>query len=136
MKAVIFIPGQTPSKKNSKQIVLPGDGRRRVISSEFFITWEEKALRRLREHELVGYKWKYPLRAGFHYVRKGHYRFDYNNLNQGSLDLLVKVGIIEDDSMKHIIPNGPLSYEVDKARMGVYITLEEIEEVTNGTHRN
>lgn len=135
MKATIFIEGQTPSKKNSKQIVLPGDGRRRIISSEFYAAWEKKALRRLRKHELVGHKWQYPLRAGFRYVREGNHRFDYNNLNQGVLDILVKVGILEDDSMKHIIPNGEHGYEVDKSRPGVYISLEEIEEAADGHTR-
>lgn len=130
MKVTIFIPGQTPSKKNSKQIVLPGDGRRRVISSRFYADWEKDALLRLRRSELVGYPWKYPLRAGFHYVRESRRKFDYNNMNQGPADILVQTGIIKDDDMNHIIPNGNLSWEVNKDRPGVYITLEEVE-VTN-----
>lgn len=133
MKTTIFIPGQTPSKKNSKQIVLPGDGRRRVVSSEFYTTWEKEALLRLRQNELVGYPWKYPLRVGFHYVRKGRHRFDWNNLDQAVADILVKAGIIKDDSMNHIYPNGDLSWEVskEKERQGVYVTLEEIKETAS-----
>jgi hypothetical protein len=131
MKVTIFIPGQTPSKKNSKRIVLPrGGGRRRVISSEFYIAWEKEALLRLRRSELIGYPWKYPLRAGFHYARETRAAFDYNNLGQGVADILVQVGIIKDDSMKYFIPNGDYSWEVNKDCPGVYITLEEVE-VTN-----
>lgn len=130
MKVTIFIPGQTPSKKNSKRIVLSGDGRRRVISSQFYGDWEKDVLRLLRRSDLVGYPWRYPLRAGFHYVRETRAAFDYNNLGQGVADILVQVGIIKDDSMKYFIPNGDYSWEVNKDCPGVYITLEEVE-VTN-----
>ena len=97
-----------------------------MISSDFYRQWEEKALWQLKTHDLVGHPWRYPLRVGFHFIRETKARFDYNNLGQGPLDLLTQVGIISDDDMNHIIPNGHLSYEVDKDRPGVIVTLEEL----------
>jgi hypothetical protein len=64
--------------------------------------------------------------VGFHYIRSSRRKFDYNNLGQGPLDLLTQAGIIKDDDMNHVIPNGDLSYEVDPKRVGVIITLEEL----------
>lgn len=127
MEIKIFIPGQTPSKKNSKKLIITGDGRRRVMSSDFYEAWEKESLRLLRRSDLVGHPWRYPLRAGFHFIRNSRRKWDYGNLMQGPLDLLVQAGIIEDDDMNHIIPNGSLSWEVGKGREGVVITLEEID---------
>lgn len=121
---VVTIPGQTISLKNSKQIVVTGKGKRRIIASEAYQSYANAALWQLKTNELVGYKWRYPLLLSFHFVRKGKHLFDYNNLTQGVCDLLVQAGIIAADDMNHVIPAG-FSWEVDKVNPRCVVTIQE-----------
>ena len=61
----------------------------------------------------------------FHFVRKTHAKFDFNNANQILADLFVAHGLIEDDNMDYFLPavltiKGE-HYTVDKDNPGVYI---------------
>lgn len=121
---VVTIPGQTISLKNSKQIVVTGKGKRRIIASEAYQSYANAALWQLKTNELIGHKWHYPLLLSFHFVRRDRRIFDHINLAQGPLDLLVEVGIIAADDMNHVIPAG-FSWEVDKVNPRCIVTIQE-----------
>ena len=124
IQAIIELPGQAMSLKNSKQIIKAGQSWR-IIPSKPYERWAEAVLWQLKVNENIGREWRYPLRASFHFYRKTRHRFDYINLAQGPLDLLVEAGIINEDDMHHIIP-GDFSWSVDKNNPRTIIKLEEI----------
>ena len=121
----VFIAGNFPSFKNSKQYV----GKGRLIMSKTVQKY-------LRQFE---YQWKtipyqfanenYPLLVGFHFVRGTRHKFDFHNMVQGCADLMVKYGWIKDDSMDYFIPFPILSlengeyYSYNKENPGVIIKI-------------
>ena len=118
----IIINGQTISKKNSKRIVPTQNGKSRVISSAPYLQWAEAA-----KWQLAGYQprpWRYPVRVRFTFYRQNAHRFDYNNLSQGPLDLLVEAGILADDDMTHVTPEFA-GWQVDKIYPRVEIEILE-----------
>lgn len=122
----IVIPGNTPSLKNSKQMVMTGD-KPRLISSKTYRNWMPGALYQLNTSPLVGKKWSYPLRISFHFIRDSRRKFDFINAAQGPCDLLIQAGIIEDDDMLHLIP-GEFSYQVGpKESACCILTITEVE---------
>lgn len=123
MNNEIFIKGNFPSFKNSKQYV--GNGR--MIMSKTVQKY-------LKSYE---YQWKtipyefanenYPMLVGLHFVRGTKHRFDFHNMVQGVADLMVKYGWLKDDSMDYFIPF-PMQidgeyYSYDKENPGVYIKI-------------
>ena len=69
---------------------------------------------------------EYPILMHFKFYRKTNKRFDYNNLSQGPQDILVKLGMIPDDDMRHVIPvfHGPYGgWEKDKENPRLEITI-------------
>lgn len=123
---MIFIKGNFPSFKNSKQYF--GKGR---------VTMSKTVLKYLKEYE---YQWKViptefsnlsddelPIKVGFHFVRGTLHRWDLHNMVQGCADLMVKYKWIPDDSTKYFLPF-PLEidnkyYSYDKENPGVYIKI-------------
>jgi hypothetical protein len=122
---IVTIPGQTISLKNSKQIVVTGKGKRRIIASEAYQSYAEAALWYLKGHSLIGHKWRYPLLLSFHFVRRDKRIFDHLNMGQGPMDLLVEAGIIAKDDMNHVIP-ADFSWEVDKRNPRCVVTIQEL----------
>lgn len=61
-----------------------------------------------------------PFKIGFYFIRDSKRRFDYVNICQLPLDLMVKYNWIKDDNMQEVIPFF-LGYEIDKERAGVII---------------
>mgnify|MGYP001087294751 CR=1 FL=1 len=120
----IFIKGNFPSFKNSKQYV--GNGR--MIMSRTVQKY-------LKEYE---YEWmiipkqftdikEYPIVVGFHFVRGTKHKFDFHNMVQGCADLIVKHGWVMDDNMDYFIPvpykRDNKWYSYDKENPGVYIKI-------------
>lgn len=117
----IFIPGNVPSSKNSKQWT----GK--------FLVWSKSAQKYVKD---TAPKWKafatmfklsaegieLPLYVEFEYHRKSKHQFDYVNPTQTILDLMKKFGWIEDDNADIIIPVFK-PYVYDKENPGVYITI-------------
>lgn len=99
----LTLPSETPSLKNSKQIVTAGRFPK-LVPSKFYRQWAKPILKRLKRCELVGHQWAYPVTIDFHFYRASRRRFDYINLAQGPLDLLVEAGILADDDMACVIP--------------------------------
>jgi Holliday junction resolvase RusA-like endonuclease len=119
----ITIDGSTPPLKNSKRLVWV-KGRPRVIPSKRYKVWETAALAILKTSDLVDHKWQYPVTIDFHFYRPSKRRFDYINLAQGPLDVLVAVGILADDDMKHVVP-GEWGWSVDKDNPRVELVIRD-----------
>lgn len=119
----LTIPGETPSLKNSKRIVWAGRYPK-LVPSKFYLDWFEESHWRLKGSELIGERWQYPVTIDFIFYRRTRSRFDFVNLAQGPLDLLVEAGILDDDDMRHVIP-GRMTWEVDKGNPRVEMVIRE-----------
>lgn len=116
---MIFISGNVPSSKNSKQwtgkkLINSSTVRKYIEKTE----WEWVIKRKDFLKMLVG-KEK-PYRISFYFIRGTHHKFDYINPAQTVQDLMVQYGWIEDDNCDEIIPCFA-GYKVDKKAPGVYI---------------
>jgi len=120
-----FIPGNTPSLKNSKRIVRMGKMTKLIPSKRheeyeketevFYSMLTEKFKRHTSNHTK-------PLSIAFYFVRDSRRKFDYTNAIDTVQDLIVKNGWIEDDNcteMKPVISG----YHVDKENAGVYMLI-------------
>lgn len=124
---MIFLKGNVPSSKNSKQWT----GRMLIQSKtvrNYLKQYEIQYKLKANEFkELIKNKQK-PYYIGFYFIRNSKRKFDYNNLTQLPQDLMVKNGWLEDDNADYIVPIG-LGYTVNKANSGVIITvLDTIED--------
>lgn len=122
MSDKIFIPGNVPSSKNSRQWT---GGK--LIASKATLSWRKKTKwywikERQKWRSLLKEK-SCPLRVHFQFVRKSKHRFDYINPAQTIQDEMVKYKWIEDDNCDIIIPVFD-PYLYDKTNPGVYIYLE------------
>jgi len=123
----IFIAGNVPSSKNSKQMII-NNGRT-------FFVWSKVAQRYVRDtkKDYVGYSsifkkhlkgLKKPYKISFKFIRGSKRKFDYPNPLQTVLDLMVKYEWIEDDNADEVIPVfKPYSYSKEKP--GVIIGILE-----------
>ncbi|WP_064590732.1 hypothetical protein [Streptobacillus moniliformis] len=118
----IFISGNVPSSKNSKQWTgkfLINSKTVQKYLKEHKKEWKDnkdKFLEMIKGKEL-------PLKVGFYFIRDSKRDFDYNNASQLPQDLMVELSWIEDDCARCLIPIFK-GYEVDKSRAGVIITVE------------
>jgi|DEB0MinimDraft_6_1074348.scaffolds.fasta_scaffold08838_2 hypothetical protein len=128
----IWIPGNVPSSKNSKKIVMVGPrGHRRPK-----MLWSDLADRyRARIRPILiaeRYHWARltsgitpPVVVGFHFVRNSRRKFDFSNACQTIADLMVGADWLADDNMKEFVPM-PLPIEgrwcsYNKEKPGVII---------------
>ena len=142
--SMVFVQGSVPSSKNSKVATKTGvfhsktvgkflrdQGIMHYSSSKKQITYYKtkpcvfpvKELSQL----LSTSNSEKPVKIGMHFVRQTRARFDFHNICQILLDLLVAFDIIEDDSMDCILPF-PMQiddkwYSVDKENPGCYIAI-------------
>lgn len=121
----ITIYGELYSSKNSKRIVRFGD-KMALIPSKAYMGSVKPI-----EQQLVlnRYKWlkeiencSKPLKIGFYIYRKTKRAWDWNNINQGISDLLVRCGWLQDDNVYEYIPVF-LGWEVDKNNPRVEISV-------------
>jgi len=123
MDIVLF--GNTPSKKNSKQIIInKKTGKPMIISNKNYYNWVRDNKVLFADTEIP--KWKYPVEIHIWLYRKSHHRFDWNNISQAITDFLVDVGVIEDDSAEYCIPIYE-NYYYDKENPRAEIIIKEIE---------
>lgn len=119
----IFIKGNVPSSKNSKRWV-----GNRLINSETVENYKEKydfqfkdPIKRDKFKLMLVNKTK-PYKIGFYFIRNSKRRFDYINIAQLPLDLMVKYDWLEDDNANIVNPIF-LGYEVDKEKAGMIIKI-------------
>ncbi len=115
----IFIAGNMPSSKNSKQwtgkFLVNSKTTQKYIkdSKQDYLNSKQKFLDQCKGKSL-------PLSVEFHFVRGSKHKFDYVNPCQTILDLMVKYEWIEDDNADVIIPvYKPYTYNKDNP--GVFI---------------
>lgn len=117
----IFIPINTPSSKNSKRwtgkFLIKSDLCQRYIKLTKK-TWLEHA----QEFRKLYDSLPKPVEIKFQFVRDSKRRFDYINIAQLPLDLMVEYSFIEDDNADCVIPVFE-PYLYDKENPGVWITL-------------
>ncbi|MGP1429553.1 MAG: hypothetical protein ACTTJX_04870 [Fusobacterium sp.] len=121
---MIFIAGNTPSSKNSKQFVTLKSGKTLLINSKTVQKYlkESKADWLINKNEFLKMlkgKEK-PYKVELFFIRDSKRRFDYINAAQIIFDLMQHYGYIEDDDSQNIIPVFK-GYKVDKSRAGVEI---------------
>ena len=123
---MIFISGNTPSSKNSKQFVTLKTGKTLLINSKIVQKYikESKADWLINKNEffkMLKDKEK-PYKVELYFIRDSKRKFDYINAAQIVFDLMQEYGYIEDDDSQNIIPVFK-GFEVDKARTGVEISV-------------
>ncbi|MEZ7724297.1 hypothetical protein O3885_10360 [Fusobacterium sp. 27098_8_59] len=121
---MIFIAGNTPSSKNSKQFVTLKSGKTLLINSKTVQKYlkESKANWLINKNEFLKMlkgKEK-PYKVELFFIRDSRRRFDYINAAQIIFDLMQEYGYIEDDDSTNVIPIFK-GFEVDKAKAGVEI---------------
>lgn len=118
---MIFISGNVPSSKNSKQwtgkMLINSKTVRNYIKNHSDEWWEntEKFKEMIKEKEK-------PYKVGFYFIRDSKRKFDYINVAQLPLDLMQDYNWIDDDDVNNVIPVF-LGYEVDKENPGVRIEI-------------
>lgn len=121
---MIFISGNVPSSKNSKQWtgrMLIKSKATRTYEAATEQVWIDKREEFLRRLELK----KAPIKIGFYFVRGSRHKYDWVNPVQTIQDLMVKHGWIEDDNTTIMVPTpfrikGVFDH-YDKENPGVYI---------------
>lgn len=140
----IFIPGEVPSSKNSKEIgfLYMSAGAASTIYHKKNGVYRpvrlnlnsSKATKRYIKDHTIDYManrvkfhqmiqgFTAPYRICFKFTRQTRRTFDYINAAQIVQDLMVKNGWIDDDDCKNVRPYF-LEYEVDKDNPGVLISI-------------
>ena len=121
---MIFIKGNTPSSKNSKQFVTLKNGKTMLLNSKTVQKYIKESkgdwiLNKNNFKKMIKDKEK-PYKIELYFIRDSKRRFDYINAAQIIFDLMQEYGYIEDDDSQNIIPVFK-GFEVDKARAGVEI---------------
>lgn len=120
----IFIPGNVPSSKNSKQwtgtkLIWSKSARDYREATQWLWASEAGRFRDLTK------EMSKPLVVAFYFVRDSRRKFDFVNPLQTVQDMMVSYGWIADDNIDEMIPV-PVSvdgrfYHVDKDKAGVFI---------------
>ena len=121
---MIFINGNTPSSKNSKQFVTLKNGKTMLLNSKTVQNYIKKSkvdwIKNKTEFLKMLVGKEKPYRIELYFTRDSRRKFDYINSAQIVFDLMQKYGYIEDDDSTNVIPVFK-GFEVDKARAGVEI---------------
>jgi len=140
----IFIDGEVPSSKNSKEIgfifqkntsesrvLVRTKGTLRPVRMTLNSSKATKAYQKTRailysakksEFKKISKNFEPPYRVVFSFVRKTKRKFDYINAAQIVQDMMVDHGWIEDDNCEFLIPYFE-KWEHDKLNPGVYISI-------------
>ena len=121
---MIFIAGNTPSSKNSKQFVTLKNGKKLLLNSKIVRKYIDKSEMDWRFNKTEFFKMlkgkNKPYKIELYFIRDSKRKFDYINAAQIVFDLMQHYGYIEDDDSQNIIPVFK-GFEVDKSRAGVEI---------------
>ncbi|WP_336014687.1 MULTISPECIES: hypothetical protein [Fusobacterium] len=121
---MIFIAGNTPSSKNSKQFVTLKNGKKLLLNSKIVRKYIDKSEMDWRFNKTEFFKMlkgkEKPYKIELYFIRDSRRKFDYINAAQIIFDLMQEYGYIEDDDSTNVIPIFK-GFEVDKVRAGVEI---------------
>lgn len=141
---LIFIEGNVPSLKNSKQFIpsrttKSGKVIRSMLIPSKTVTKYLKAYEyqymdaATRKKFLTLQSESIPAIVGFHFVRGSRHKFDFGNACQIIQDLMVTHGWIDDDNMDFLIPipfkMNDKWYTYNKLKPGVYIKIIKEEDI-------
>lgn len=110
---MFIISGSTPSKKNSKQIIYVR-GKPMIVSSDNYQVWHRDAVtqvsqqiikKRLSNHLPL----KKVEKISVTFFAKDKRKFDLSNKIESVNDLLVDVGVLEDDNYE-VLPSLEVTY--------------------------
>ena len=125
---MIFIPGNTPSLKNSKRIISIG-GRPRLIPSKTVVAYQKETAgifelyrNQFRLEAELNTLPGWPVIVAFKFVRGSRRRFDQSNACQVIEDLMVKNHWLPDDNADILLPFF-LPHEYDKDRPGCEVSV-------------
>jgi len=127
----IFIPGNVPSSKNSKQwtgkMLIHSKPTRNYIrdTKQHYIQAKEEFKSQVVNK--AGIELSYPIHIDFYFIRSSRRKFDYINPAQTVQDLMVKYNWIDDDNCDIIVPHFS-GYHVDKNNPGVLIKVLDMGE--------
>lgn len=123
---MIFIAGNTPSSKNSKQFVTLKNGKKLLLNSKIVRKYIDKSEMDWRFNKTEFFKMlkgkEKPYKIELYFIRDSRRKFDYINAAQIIFDLMQEYGYIEDDDSTNVIPIFK-GFEVDKVRAGVKIDI-------------
>ena len=119
----IMIPGQTPSQKNSKQIIPSRPPR--LVDNKIVREWRNKTAKYLQENYKNDLKEKQVI-AIYTFYLKDRVRRDIDNMISSCNDALVQAGILSDDNWK-VLRIGGAEATLDKDNPRAEIVLVEDE---------
>ena len=123
---MIFIAGNTPSSKNSKQFVTLKNGKKLLLNSKIVRKYIDKSEMDWRFNKTEFFKMlkgkEKPYKIELYFIRDSRRKFDYINAAQIIFDLMQEYGYIDDDDSTNVIPIFK-GFEVDKVRAGVEIEI-------------
>ena len=121
---MIFIAGNTPSSKNSKQFVTLKNGKKLLLNSKIVRKYIDKSEMDWRFNKTEFFKMlkgkNKPYKIELYFIRDSKRKFDYINAAQIIFDLMQEYDYIEDDDSTNVIPVFR-GFEVDKTKAGVEI---------------
>jgi hypothetical protein len=115
----IFIPGNVPSSKNSKQWTGRFLIHSKTVQNYITKTKNDWLKNKNKFLDLIKNKQK-PYKIKFTFIRNSKRKFDYINPLQTVQDLMVKYSWLEDDNTDYILPIFG-EYKFDKLNSGVII---------------
>lgn len=99
----LVVTGDTPSKKNGKNVAINRKtGRLFPVSNPRYLAWEREAVRQLTEQFKGFLITDYPIALTLTFYFKDKRLHDLDNCAGSVMDSLKLAGIIEDDSYKYI----------------------------------
>ncbi|MCI7223290.1 hypothetical protein [Fusobacterium sp.] len=121
---MIFISGNVPSSKNSKQFVTLKNGKTALISSKTVQNYVKNSkaewlINKQKFLKMIAGKEK-PYNIKLYFVRDSRRKFDYINAAQIIFDLMQDYGYIEDDDTTNVIPVFS-GFTINKEKAGVWI---------------
>lgn len=123
-KIEFFLEGNVPSLKNSKVKtkwgLIPSKTVRRYVKEKEYQYKDDEFRERFKE-ALEGKE--FPIKLHMYIIRDSRRKFDYVNIAQLPLDLLVKHGHLPDDNADIVIPVFD-GYHVDKKEAGMKLWIE------------
>ena len=122
LNTTFFIEGNTPSKKNSRQIFAKGS-RLINIPSKRYKEWHDQALKQLKGFGEL----KPPYKIYMNYWMKDNRRADLDNKMASVLDLLQDAGIIEDDCWQKLeliqATSGGISRDCPRVKVEIHSSI-------------
>lgn len=125
MKANIFIPGNTIAIKQS---LMAGEIQGGYVSQPTLVltpeyqTWLFGANSALKDHPLIGTRWRYPVKIDFFFLREDPNFFQPHMMVHGPIDVCTQVGILDQDQLILI---GQVGFVVNRDKPGIILQIKD-----------